>query len=54
MHKRTNPNYSQISGYIPNDLAIKLRVAASLSNKNVCEILEVLVRDFVEGFYVKS
>lgn len=53
MYKRKNPNYSQISGYIPNDLVVKLRVAASLSGRDVCEILEVLIKEFVEDYYVE-
>lgn len=38
--KRSDPNYSQVSGYVPKELALRFRVACTAKEKSQSEVLE--------------
>lgn len=38
--KRSDPNYSQVSGYVPKELALRFRVACTAKEKSQSEALE--------------
>lgn len=46
--KSKNNNYSQISGYIPKDLALKFRVTCKAEQVEISEVLENLISQWLE------
>jgi hypothetical protein len=38
--KRSDPNYSQVSGYVPKELALRFRIACTAKEKSQSEVLE--------------
>jgi hypothetical protein len=38
--KRDDPNYSQVSGYVPKDLALRFRIACTAKEISQSEALE--------------
>ncbi|RMF70127.1 MAG: hypothetical protein D6742_01035 [Cyanobacteria bacterium J069] len=46
--KRDDPGYSQVSGYIPKDLALKFKIACTSSEVTQSDALEQAVRAWLE------
>ncbi|HAA30993.1 MAG TPA: hypothetical protein DCE56_28925 [Cyanobacteria bacterium UBA8553] len=48
VNKRDNPNYSQVSGYVPKDLARSFRIAYTSKEINHSEALEEALKKWLE------
>jgi len=46
--KRDDPNYSQVSGYVPKDLARRFRIACSSEEISQSEALEKALEQWLE------
>ena len=47
--KREDPNYSQVSGFIPKELALQFRVVCTMQETTQSDALEQAVRFWVES-----
>lgn len=52
--KREDPNYQQISGFIPKDLALKFKSQATLREKTLSVAIEEAVKKWLEEVQVES
>ncbi len=52
--KRRSPDYTQIFGYIPKDLALKFRTLCTAKELEQSEVIEMLVRKWVSEEEEKS
>lgn len=48
VNKRDDPNYSQVSGYIPKDLALRFKIACTSKEITQSEALEEAVERWLE------
>jgi hypothetical protein len=48
VNKRDDPNYSQVSGYVPKDLARSFRIACTSKEINQSEALEEALKKWLE------
>ena len=48
VNKRNDPNYTQISGHIPKDLARKFKAEVAMSEVDHSEAIEESVREWLE------
>ncbi|MCA1994147.1 MAG: hypothetical protein LDL41_19185 [Coleofasciculus sp. S288] len=46
--KRDDPNYSQVSGYIPKELALRFRIACTAKEISQSEALEKAIGQWLE------
>jgi hypothetical protein len=46
--KKDDPNYSQVSGHVPKELALKFKVACTTKEITISEGLEKAISDWLE------
>jgi hypothetical protein len=52
--RRKNPNYKQISAYIPTELAVRLKAECALKQSEISEVVEKQVKEWLEGAKSKN